>query len=162
MKMCPVCGRTDIPDNQVSEEYFQACLKLDKARVVPVPPSSSPEGPQGTGPNAPRLYYIQNKGYCGDCLKWWRANRQGYTLNLDDAGKYGESEALSICAVRRGQDVAWLVEDIDAVAARHVNSEGGFRELRNRRFGPREWSNTSVQFPVVQQATPEGSQGGKE
>jgi len=42
------------------------------------------------------MYYIQKKDFVGDCLLWWRENNQGYTINLDYAGKYTEAEARSI------------------------------------------------------------------
>ena len=66
------------------------------------------------------MYYIQNRGYCGDCLLWWRANRCGYTMNLDEALKVTAEEALTFTRV---EDVPWLVSDIDAISQRHVNSE---------------------------------------
>lgn len=66
------------------------------------------------------MYYIQNRGYCGDCLLWWRANRCGYTLNLAEALKVTAKEAATF---KRHEDVPWLVSDIDAIAERHVNSE---------------------------------------
>lgn len=69
------------------------------------------------------LYYIQNRGYCGDCLLWWRANRCGYTMNLDEALKVEYKEARHICASRPHQDRPWLVSEIDALSERHVNSE---------------------------------------
>lgn len=78
-----------------------------------------------------RLYYIQSRGYSGDCLLWWRENRCGYTMNLDEALKLPEQEARTLCAGRPDEDFAWPVEEIDQVAERHVNSErfpGGANE----------------------------------
>ena len=69
------------------------------------------------------LYYIQNRGYCGDCLLWWKSNRCGYTLNLDEALKLPEDEALMLIASRPLEDFAYRVDLIDSVAHRHVNSE---------------------------------------
>jgi hypothetical protein len=66
------------------------------------------------------LYYIQNRGFCGDCLLWWRANRCGYTMNLRDALKVTAKEAATFDRV---EDVPWLASEIDAIAEYHVNSE---------------------------------------
>lgn len=44
-----------------------------------------------------RDYYIQNVGFCGDCLRWWRKGRNGYTLNLDEAMRVTKKEAMAIC-----------------------------------------------------------------
>ena len=64
---------------------------------------------------ADTLYYIQWKGYCGNCLWWWRQDGHGYTLNLDHAWKVTKERADEIWRVRRGEDVAWPVDAIDAV-----------------------------------------------
>lgn len=69
------------------------------------------------------MYYIQNKGYCGDCLLFWRANRCGYTMNLDEALKLPKDEALELCASRPQEDFPILTSVLDSVAERHVNSE---------------------------------------
>ena len=69
------------------------------------------------------LFYIQNKGFCGDCLKWWRTDGHGYTLDLDQAWQVTAEKAASICHDRPKEDRAWPCKLIDAVAARHVNSE---------------------------------------
>jgi len=66
------------------------------------------------------LYYIQNRGYCGDCLLWWRSNRCGYTMNLKEALKVTAAEAATFTRI---EDVPWPVSDIDAIAQHHVNSE---------------------------------------
>src|SRR5579885_2891752 len=69
------------------------------------------------------LFYIQNKGFCGNCLLWWRVDGSGYTMNLDEAWKVTKEQADSICRSRPHQDVAHSVEKIDALAHRHVNCE---------------------------------------
>ena len=68
-----------------------------------------------------KLYYIQNKGYVGNCLLWWREGGHGYTCNLDEAWRVDEAKAREITAVRRGEDVAWPVEEAEAMAQRHVH-----------------------------------------
>lgn len=77
-------------------------------------------------PKAEPLFYIQNRGYCGDCLRWWKADRCGYTSNLDMALKLPETEAKALCASRSVEDFPWPVSEVDNAAERHLNSEHPF------------------------------------
>lgn len=69
------------------------------------------------------MYYIQNVGYCGNCLKWWRNGGHGYTMDLNDAWKVGAAQAASICRTRPKEDIAWDAGLIDEIAARHIDCE---------------------------------------
>jgi hypothetical protein len=69
------------------------------------------------------LYYIRNKGFCGNCLRWWKKGGHGYTSNLDEAWKLGKAQAEIICSQRRLEDFPYLVSAMDAIAERHVNIE---------------------------------------
>jgi hypothetical protein len=69
------------------------------------------------------LYYIQNRGYCGNCLRWWTDGGHGYTSNLDEAWKVSKERAEEICRSRPDEDIPWPAEKVDAVAVRHVDSE---------------------------------------
>lgn len=66
------------------------------------------------------MYYIQNKGYVGNCLLFWRPNRDGYTCDLDEAGKYSKEEADDICRTRPKEDIPHLVSLVDDHAVRHI------------------------------------------
>lgn len=66
------------------------------------------------------MCYIQNVGYCGNSLRWWRVDGHGYTNNLDEAWKVTKEKADSIAEGRPGEDIPWRVEDADAKAERHV------------------------------------------
>lgn len=68
-------------------------------------------------------YYIQNVGYCGNCLRWWRPDGHGYTNNLDEAWKVGKAKAEQICRCRPNSDIPRLCSLIDGMAERHVNVE---------------------------------------
>lgn len=57
------------------------------------------------------LYYIQN-GYVGNAILWWGKNSQGYTTEIDKAGKYTKLEAERIC--ERPEDRAWLCSHVDS------------------------------------------------
>ena len=81
------------------------------------------------------LFYIQNKGFCGDCLKWWKPNGHGYTLDLDRAWQVDQEKAANICRNRPKQDIAWPCKLIDEIAARHVNSETLNAKLREEKDG---------------------------
>ena len=69
------------------------------------------------------LYYIQNKGYVGNCLLWWKVDGHGYTCNLDLAWKVTKEEADKICRSRPEQDIARRADVVDAMAVRHFDSE---------------------------------------
>lgn len=66
------------------------------------------------------LYYlIQYQQFNGDSVIWWRPNSSGYTIRIDEAGRYPEAEARRIEAIR-GLDKAVPVEVAEAAASRHV------------------------------------------
>jgi len=71
----------------------------------------------------PKKYYIQNKGYVGNCLIWWRLGGSGYTTNIREAQQYTEEEALRLCKVRPDEDFMWLVEIVEEAATLHVDSQ---------------------------------------
>jgi hypothetical protein len=69
-------------------------------------------------------YYIQNRnaGYLGNSPMWWGLNRNGYTADLNKAGKYSEEEAKGICTNNPEKNVAWPVDYID-------NNEKGIQRV---------------------------------
>ena len=75
-------------------------------------------------PNIP-LYYIQHKGFCGNCLFWWRPDGCGYTCDLNQAWEVSKEEALNICKDRPKEDIPWLKQKADKRAQRHVVDGGG-------------------------------------
>jgi len=66
------------------------------------------------------MYYIQNKGFVGNSLLWWRENGNGYTCNLNEAWKVTKEKAQQICKTRPAEDIPHLVSFVDAHAQRHV------------------------------------------
>jgi hypothetical protein len=74
----------------------------------------------GNKSRASGRYYVQNKGYVGNCLLWWREAGCGYTCNLDEAGIFTRSEAESICKDRPTEDIAWPVRLVRKHAHLHV------------------------------------------
>lgn len=63
------------------------------------------------------LYYVQDtRQVVGNCGLWWRAERAGYSCNLDEAGKYTGEEAARM----RDTDVAWPIAHVEANVVRHV------------------------------------------
>lgn len=73
-------------------------------------------------------YYIQHKGFQGNCLTWWRAGGCGYTCNLNEAGKFPAGEAKRIERGRPTEDTAWPCQLIDGIAVRHV-TDGALRDI---------------------------------
>ncbi len=86
------------------------------------------------------LFYIQNSGYCGNSLRWWRVDGGGYTSDLNQAWKVSREEAESICRSRPEEDYPRAVADMDAIAERHVDgqqlTDGG--AIPKRKKAPRE------------------------
>lgn len=67
-----------------------------------------------------KLYYIQNVGFVGNCLRWWQPDGAGYTCNLDEAWQVSKEQAANLCRYRPKEDVPWPVSVVDAHAERHV------------------------------------------
>lgn len=81
------------------------------------------------------LYYIQNVGHCGNCLRWWNPDGKGYTLDLNKAWKVSREMAEQICRSRPNEDIPWPVHLIDDFAARHLNAESLPLEMRRKAAG---------------------------
>ena len=69
------------------------------------------------------LFYIQNRGFEGNCLRWWRVDGNGYTANLNDAWKVTREKAESICRSRPNEDTMRPASVVDALAHRHLSCE---------------------------------------
>lgn len=69
------------------------------------------------------LYYIQNTGYCGNCIIFWRVDGHGYTTNLDEAWKVTREHAERICRSRPKEDIPLAASLVDSLAERHLNCE---------------------------------------
>lgn len=69
-----------------------------------------------------KRYFIQDTTARGDLALWWGPNRSGYTVRLDEAGRYDEEEAQAIAKIR-GTDVPRLVEEVEVMAVRVVAAE---------------------------------------
>lgn len=64
-----------------------------------------------------KMYYIQDtRNFVGNSVLWWRANRAGYTTELDEAGEYTEAEARETEAASGGVHRA-IPRDIARAAA---------------------------------------------
>lgn len=87
---------------------------------------------------AEALYYIQHKGYQGNCLVWWADGGHGYTCDLDKAWKVQGSRARDICKDRPMEDFPRSAKDVDRFAVRHVTQEfeRAHPTIAERRFRP--------------------------
>lgn len=74
-------------------------------------------------PADPPLYYIQNLGYCGNCMLWWCVDGKGYTCDLNRAWRVTKEKADQICLSRPHEDIPHPVEKINRMAQLHVNIE---------------------------------------
>jgi len=74
------------------------------------------------------LYYIQSlkRGFLGNSALWWAPFSQGYTADLNQAGKYTEKEARGICTHLLSKNKAWPCSYIDGKPEgieRHLNDD---------------------------------------
>lgn len=70
--------------------------------------------------NPDNKYYVQdNRQYVGNCVLWWGTNHNGYTCEIDKAGKYKGDEVLSM----RDTDIPWPVDYVETKTIRHVRAE---------------------------------------
>lgn len=60
-----------------------------------------------------KMYYIQNSGYIGNAMIWWRKGGKGYTSYIADAGRFSEKEMHDIIDNRPEDDMAWECDYID-------------------------------------------------
>jgi len=67
------------------------------------------------------LFYIHNVSTCENCMRFWRVNGGGYTVDLDDAWKVTYEKAKSICQDRPKEDFAYPVALVDSLAERHID-----------------------------------------
>jgi hypothetical protein len=70
------------------------------------------------------FYYIQHKGYVGNCLQWWKVNRCGYTCDLLKAWKVRKTKAEEICAVRPDEDIPWPASKAEHLVQWHLLGRG--------------------------------------
>ena len=66
------------------------------------------------------LYYIQNQGFVGNAIIWWRVDGRGYTTDIREAGKFTKEEAKEI--IKRPEDTAWPCSYIDNNVKAHKNN----------------------------------------
>lgn len=85
--------------------------------------STAPAEAQDDPIPASSMYYIQNKGYVGNCLLWWREGGNGYTCDLSEAWRLPEEKANDICKSRPEEDIPHPVDLVNSIAVRHVSCE---------------------------------------
>lgn len=65
-----------------------------------------------------KLFYIQNRGCCGNSMLWWRKGG-GYTTHVNEAETFTEEDVRK-CS-NRSIDVIWPKDYIDGVTSHHVD-----------------------------------------
>ena len=84
-------------------------FSLDSEALIPVHFKGSDgrlcEGTLTPPTFEPPLYYIQNRGFSGNCLFWWKVTAE---------------QAKRICRDRPEEDIPRLVEEMDQIAQLHV------------------------------------------
>ena len=77
-----------------------------------------------------KLFVIQHVEHPGDYVLFWKDKRAGYTVNLDEAGRYTEEEARAIVVGRPEEDVALVWTDVDKLTLRVVPRERAYFLLK--------------------------------
>lgn len=115
-------------------EVLAAVEERDPSRIVPLP--ALPVGQAG----GEQLYFIQDKRqYVGNDVLWWRPDGNGYTCQIDEAGRF----TAEYCRSLRDTDVAWCVEDILPLATRVVDAQ------RMSGIAPAQTFGISEQLPTA-------------
>lgn len=99
------------------------------------------------------LFYIQNVGFAGNCLKFWRPEGRGYTSDLNEAWKVTAEKAKQICRSRPNEDIPRLVSRLDKIAARHVDCEAFWQSEREASKICRGCSSGSHETPTDEHCT---------
>ncbi len=110
VRTADACGRVCV------EVFADLLLKGYDAEIARVADAPKPE-------TSEELYYVQNSGYCGNSLRWWRENGHGYTSNLREAWKVTKDQAESICRCRPNEDTPRSASAMDAIAELHVTAD---------------------------------------
>ncbi len=94
-----------------------------------------------TQPNKEELYYIQDRrSFLGNAVIWWGWNNNGYTPDIESAGKYTKEEAMKICK-NRPSEVAWPVDYINSnTKARTMIVDMQYLDKDKRR----RWNNKKI------------------
>lgn len=67
------------------------------------------------------MYYIQYKGYCGNCLIWWKVDGKGYTSDLNKAWLLTEEEIKT--KKWREFDIPRKKKDVEQFIVKHVTQD---------------------------------------
>jgi len=69
------------------------------------------------GKEMTEYYIVLNSPHGSDYALFWRPNSQGYTRQIDLAGRYSEKKAKEICRMR-GEEFMVPCDEVEAVAVR--------------------------------------------
>jgi hypothetical protein len=115
-----------------SEAHMLRTIPAPDAPLTALRPvSAAPDAPVRPQTDEP-MFYIQNKGNGGDLVLWWRPERRGYTVCIDQAGLYSQKEAEEIVRNRPPEDIMHAQYDIDTIVGRVIFHETLRRVLREK------------------------------
>lgn len=117
---------TQIPGVEPNNAVRDACIALGFAVPGTPPDYTVPVvQPELTGPSSvyreadtdPADYLLWSSSALGGHDAWWKANRAGYTANINDAGRYTYKEARQIVGIAEGSSKSVIVKAPEAVRA---------------------------------------------
>lgn len=76
--------------------------------------------PKAMRPIHKDFYIVMKSPQGSDYALFWRANREGYTRILDEAGRYSREEAERICKLR-GEEFMVSCDGVEQMAVRLVD-----------------------------------------
>lgn len=71
------------------------------------------------------FFYVQDRrSYVGNSVVWFGPNNQGYTIDMDKAGKYSKEDIIKLFGKdKRETDIIWPADEVEKNIRKHVDSQ---------------------------------------
>ncbi len=121
-RACTRCAALAEPVESVCASPSEAPLPWHIEHNLSQLSSLSPTTPVET---RTEWFYILNRGFCGNSLRWWKVDGGGYTSDLREAWKVDRATAEKYHGRRKGyfnepEDVAYPANLVESLVEHHV------------------------------------------